>query len=50
MLEIRKVYESDGIGSDFDCWQRRYRYFVVLHVVPLAIFWGIWGIMLATVR
>ena len=32
MLEIRKVYDADGIGSDFDRWQRRYRYFMVLHV------------------
>jgi hypothetical protein len=32
MLEIRKIYDPDGIGSDFDRWQRRYRYFMVLHV------------------
>ena len=32
MLEIRKIYDADGIGSDFDRWQRRYRYFMVLHV------------------
>jgi hypothetical protein len=32
MLEIRKIYDAAGIGSDFDRWQRRYRYFVVLHV------------------
>ena len=32
MLEIRKVYDTAGIGSDFDRWQRRYRYFVGLHV------------------
>ena len=32
MLEIRKIYDAAGIGSDFDRWQRRYRYFMVLHV------------------
>jgi hypothetical protein len=32
MLEIRQIYNANGTGSDLNRWQRRYRYFVVLHV------------------
>src|ERR1700730_12515209 len=32
MLENREIYDTNGTGSDLNRWQRRYRYFVVLHV------------------
>jgi hypothetical protein len=50
VLENREIYDTNGTGSDLNRWQRRYRYFVVLHVRPLVIFWAIGGIILATVR
>jgi hypothetical protein len=32
MLEIRQIYDANGTGSHLNRWQRRHRYFVVLHV------------------